>query len=420
MPAFHIKGGSPLSGPWSVQGGKNAATPIVAASLLTDEECVIRNVPRIADMHQMLSILEYLGSVIVWEDEHTLRIRTKEVSTKRLDYHLAKSMRSSVLLIGPLLGRLGMLELPEPGGCSIGNRPLNAHFTVIEDLGGTVEKKDDGYYTISGGLFQGGVVRLIEKSVTATENAMMAASRIPHETVIENCATEPHIACLAGFLRSMGVTISGEGTRTITMTGSEKLDGCDYTIIPDQLEVGTIAVLAALTEGEIDIHPVVPKDMEAVERALRHAGVRMNIYQDRWIVQDSRDVLSGFDIAAAPHPAFPTDLQAPFGVLATQANGLSTICDPMYENRLGYLEPLVTMGALAEIHNEHVATITGPTPLSGSNLSSLDLRAGATLLIAALIAQGESVINAAEIIDRGYERIDERLRGLGADIQRVD
>ncbi len=420
MSQFVINGGQPLNGEWKTQGMKNAATPIVAATLLTEESCVIRNVPRIADIEQMLALLETLGADIRWEDTHTLHIQTKDIKTSKLDYKLAKSMRSSVLLLGPLLARLGTLEFPEPGGCNLGNRSLDTHFSAMESFGADISTVSDEYYTISSRKLQGGTIELAEKSVTATENAMMVASRIPAKTVITNVASEPHIVCLAAFLRSIGAEVSGEGTREITIVGTTDMGSTDFEIIPDQLEVGTIAVLGALTHGSIAIHPVVPKDMHAVARVMHDAGVRFEEKGDTWVVHDSRDSLREFFVATAPAPGFPTDLQAPFGVLATQAHGTTTICDPLFENRLGYLGSLEQMGATVDVFNEHAALVTGPTPLHGAQLQSLDLRAGATLLIAGLIAEGKTIIDEAGIIDRGYERIDERLRELGADISRVE
>jgi UDP-N-acetylglucosamine 1-carboxyvinyltransferase len=398
---------------------KNAATPVLAATLLTREECIIRNIPRISDIHHMLSILEDLGANLSWVDEHTLKIRTPEILKHEMDYLLTRRMRSSVLLIGPVLSVLGKVRIAEPGGCNIGNRPLDVHTKAFESMGASVTLGKDAYYTINGGKLQGGVVELTERSVTATENALMAASRIPDKIIIKNAASEPHIVCLSEFLKAIGVKIEGQGTEEITVIGSTELKGAEFEIIPDQVEIGTIAVLGAVCGESITIDPVVAKDMKAVKDKLTEAGVRLEEQEDKWIIKNSLDNLRAFNIETAPDPGFPTDLQALFGLLATQAKGESNIYDPMFENRLGYINELNKMEATAQINDEHNASITGPTKLVASDLNSLDLRAGATLIIASLIAEGTTTINQAEIIDRGYEKIDDRLKKLGADIARL-
>ncbi|MDP6756492.1 MAG: UDP-N-acetylglucosamine 1-carboxyvinyltransferase, partial [Patescibacteria group bacterium] len=401
MSKFIIKGGTKINGEWKVQGMKNAATPVLAASILTREPVIIHNIPHIKDIHHMLEILEDLGSSLEWTGDHTLKIHTPEIKKHEMDYLLTKRMRSSVLLMGPMLATLGKVRIPEPGGCNIGNRPLDAHFKGFEALGAKVERGQDAYYTITGNDLQGGEIELIEKSVTATENVLMAASRIPSQTIIKNAAQEPHIVCLCDMLSKMGAEISGAGTYEISIKGNSELKGVEFEVIPDQLEIGTIAILAALCGGEIKISPVVSQDMKAVKQALENAGVDVKEENNQWIVKGSKENLKAFVITTAPHPGFPTDLQAPFGLLATQANGSSIINDPMYENRLGYIDELKKMQARAEIKDAHTAEINGPARLKGAALNSLDLRAGATLIIAALIADGETVLNEAENIDRG-------------------
>lgn len=409
-----------MNGAWRVQGFKNAATPCLAATLLSREPSTIRNIPRISDIHHMLEIIEDLGGRVRWKNEHTAEIHTPKIKKHEMDYLLTRRMRSSVLLMGPVLGALGKVRISEPGGCNIGNRPLDAHFKGFEALGASVSREQDGYYTITGDSLQGGEVSMIERSVTATENVLMTASTISETTVIKNAAREPHIVCLCDMLASMGAEVSGAGTNEITIKGSDSLKGADFELIPDQIEIGTIAVLAALAGGEITIAPVVPAHVAVVKAKLEEAGVLVSEQGDSWTIKGSRASLAKFELTTAPYPGFPTDLQAPFGVLATACPGTSTIHDPMYENRLGYIEKLVDMGVKADIKDSHTASITGPTPLSGGAFDSLDLRAGATLIIAGLTATGQTIINAAEIIDRGYEDIDGRLRKLGADITRVE
>ncbi len=420
MSTFVINGGRTLSGPWRVQGMKNAATPCLAATLLSREPSTIRNIPDIRDISHMLSILSDLGATVARRDAHTVVVHAPEIKKHEMDYLLTKRMRSSVLLWGPLLAVKRSVRSPAPGGCNIGNRPLDAHLGAFAGLGALASLGEDGYYTIIGDSLQASTITLLERSVTATENALMLAATLPGSTVIRNAASEPHVMCLCDMLSRMGAAITGAMTDEITVKGSQNLMGVDFEIIPDQLEIGTIAVLAALCGGTVSISPVVPSDVSVIREKLEQAGVSVDESGDRWIVEGSRERLKSFEVETAPHPGFPTDLQAPFGVLATQAHGESRIHDPMYENRLGYLEKLVEMGARADIKDSHTALITGPTELSGCAVDSLDLRAGATLIIAGLAASGQTIVKGAEIIDRGYEAIDERLRSLGADITRVE
>jgi len=419
MSRFIIKEGNKLSGNWRVQGMKNAATPVLAATLLTRDECILRNVPRIKDLDHMISILHTFGAKTEWKDDHTLSIQTPKIIRSDMDYLLTRRMRSSVLFMGPILSSMGKMRLPEPGGCNIGNRPLDAHFAAFKGIGAQI-KRQDGYYNIIGKSLQGKEVELPEKSVTATENLIMAASIVPGKTIIKNAAQEPHVKCLAEFLNSMGAKISGQGSDTITIEGVDELHGTEFEIIPDQLEIGTIAVLAALASEQVVISPIIEEHMKAIADKLKEAGVDFDEKDGKWIVRGSKDKLRALDIKTEPYPGFPTDLQACFGVLATQCKGASKICDPMYENRLGYVNELIKMNAKAEIKDAHTALIQGSADLRGCEINSLDLRAGATLIIAGLIAKGETVLCDAENIDRGYENIDGRLRALGADIKRVE
>ncbi len=419
MSKFIIKGGSPLFGSWKVQGMKNAATPVLASTLLTREKCVLRNIPRIKDIDHMISILHTLGAKTEWVEQNTLSVWTPEIIRSDMDYLLTKRMRSSVLFIGPILSVLGNVKMPEPGGCNIGNRPLDAHFSALEAMGAKV-LKEGIYYSISRQKLQGGQIKMKEKSVTATENAIMAAVLSDEMIVIQNAACEPHIWCLCEFLNAMGARISGHGTDEISIEGVKELKGVEFEIIPDQLEIGTIAVLGALSAGGVSIGPVVQEHMVSILEKLREAGVLVEESNGSWFVSGSEGKIKPFNIETSPFPGFPTDLQAPFGVLATQALGKSVICDQMYENRLGYFNELSKMGASARIIDEHTAEVFGPTLLHGCKINSLDLRAGATLIIAGLIAEGETELFDAENIDRGYESIDERLRKIGADIQRVE
>lgn len=414
MSQFIIQGGKKLKGRVEVSGMKNAATPILAATLLTDEECVLERVPRISDVMKMLEILKSLGTQVEWRGEHTLAVKCEKVDLTSLDKKLVKSMRSSVLLLAPLLARFKKAVLPEPGGCIIGNRPLDTHFFVLEKLGATI-KRMDGCYEFETVGFRGATIILPEFSVTATENAIMAAVLAEGETIIKLAAAEPHVGDLAVFLNSIGARIEGIGTHTLKIAGVKKLSGGRHTIIPDQVEIGTFAVAAAVTRGKVDIHPVVPEHLEIVLSLLERIGAPWAIKGDTLSIQPYTSLRS-FKLQALPYPGFPTDLQSVFGLLATQCQGTTLIHDPLYEGRLGYINELVKMGANAVICDPHRVLITGPTPLYGQEIKSLDLRAGATLVLAGLLAQGETIINDSEIIYRGYEAIDEKLRQLGADI----
>lgn len=411
-----IEGGLPLKGQIVIPGAKNAATPILAASLLTNEEVVINNVPAISDVSRMLDLLVQLG-VKVKKEGSQVSLRADNIEAASLNKTLVKGMRSSVLMFGPLLARLGGVVLPEPGGCIIGNRPLDAHLFGLQQLGVEVEIDSDSYRLHAKKLIGTRIV-LPEFSVTATENIIMAAVLAQGQTVIEIAAAEPHVQDLCNFLISMGAKIDGVGTHQLIIDGVDKLHGTTYTIIPDPIEAGTWAVLAAVSRGELLLEPVVPEHLSLVLLKLKNMGVLFEITKNTLKVKASRQ-LKNFKLQALPYPGFPTDLQAPFSVLATQANGTSLIHDPMYEGRLSYVSELIKMGANAMVADPHRVIISGPTPLYGKEIRSFDLRAGATLIIAGLIAQGETVIEGVEVVDRGYERLDERLTAVGAKLRRI-
>ena len=308
--------------------------------------------------------------------------------------------------------------MPEPGGCIIGNRPLDTHTYALEQLGAKIEKKDR-FYGMRVDRLKGTTIILPEFSVTATENVLMAASLAEGRTVIKLAAAEPHVQDLCVFLNEMGAKITGIGTHTLIIDGVKELHGAEHAIIPDQIEAGTFAVMAAATRGEIKIKNIIPEHLEIILLKLKQIGVKLEVGSDYVQVLPSAD-LRAFKLQTMPYPGFPTDLQSPFGVLATQCQGTSLIQDPLFEGRMGYVNELAKMGANAIIADPHRVIITGPTPLYGQDIKSLDLRAGATLIIAGLIATGQTTINQAEIIDRGYEKIEERLSKLGANIKRIE
>jgi UDP-N-acetylglucosamine 1-carboxyvinyltransferase len=364
----------------------------------------------------MVEIIKSLGAEAEWTGEHSLRICAREIDPKKIDRKAVKSLRSSVLILGSLLARCGEVSLPEPGGCIIGNRPLDTHLFALSRLGAKILRTPQGY-DISGKL-RGTTIILPEFSVTATENALMAASLTPGKTEIRIAAAEPHVQDLIAFLRKMGAKIKGSGTHTLEIEGVSGLHGARHKIIPDQIEAGTFLALAAVTRGTVTIRGAELAHLDSVISVLERAGVNLKVGDDFLTVSPAG--LTSFKLQALPYPGFPTDLQAPFGVMATQARGTSLIHDPLFEGRMGYVGELIKMGANAVVCDPHRVLISGPTPLYGTEIKSLDLRAGATMVIAGLVADGETIINEADVLDRGYENLDERLRALGAEIEKVN
>ncbi|OHB20825.1 MAG: UDP-N-acetylglucosamine 1-carboxyvinyltransferase [Parcubacteria group bacterium RIFCSPLOWO2_01_FULL_48_18] len=426
MQSFIINGGRKLEGEVTVQGSKNAALPIIAATLLTDRSCILQNVPRIGDVLVMLQILRQMGSRQRWLDEHTIEIVNDEIDPVKLNGQLASRIRASILLIGPLLARGDEVSVSFPGGDKIGARPLDAHLNAFRDAGVSVEydgRRGRYHFKITGKPLREIVLK--ELSVTATENMVMFFSLTPQATKIHLAAAEPHVQDLGLFLKKIGVEISGLGTHSLVIKGKKRAVGRKgvlapivHRIISDYLAVGTFLVVGALAAKKLIIHDAQCDHLIATLQKLKEFGVRFECRGRELIVGAAR-TLKGANIQTLPYPGFPTDLQAPFGVLATQAQGESLIFDTLFENRLQYIDELKKMGARARVLDSHRASITGKTPLSGIEIRSLDIRAGATLVIAALIASGKSVIQGIEQIDRGYERLDEALQKLGADIKRI-
>ncbi|MDD4606745.1 MAG: UDP-N-acetylglucosamine 1-carboxyvinyltransferase [Patescibacteria group bacterium] len=418
MSKFIIQGGQKLHGEIEVMGMKNAATPILAATLLTQETCLIHNIPRISDVEKMIDILKSLGSQIEWTAEHSLKITNQDVGFNELNQKAIKQMRSSILLLGPMMARFHEVDVPEPGGCIIGKRSIDTHLYVLEKLGAEINQVKDIIHLRSTSL-KGNYIVLPEFSVTATENAIMAAVLAQGKTTIKLAAAEPHVQDLCLFLNNMGAQISGIGTHTLEIQGVEKLKGTEYTIIPDQIEAGTFMVMAALTAGKVKIKNIIPEHLELIFLKMKEIGINFKIGEDYVEIEPTLK-LQGFKLQTMPYPGFPTDLQAPFGALATQCQGTTLIQETMYEGRFNYVQELIKMGANAIVADPHRIIVTGPTPLYGQEIKSFDLRAGATLIIAGLIADGETIINEAENVDRGYENIAERLQKLGAQIERVE
>ena len=415
MAKLIIKGGKKLRGSIRISGMKNAATPILAACLLANKRCVIKNVPDISDVRTMFEILESLGLKVSYK-KHIAVIEPKSIKIKNLKQQLVKKLRSSILILGPLLARLGEISLLEPGGCIIGKRPIDTHLYAFQKLGASISYRGDKVY-IEGKNLKGNSIVLPEFSVTATENLIMAATLAEGRTIIKLAAIEPHVQDLIKFLNKLGAKIKLEFGHTIIIEGVKRLGGAEHTIIPDNIEAGTLIVATLITQGKVLLKGVNHGHMDAVYSLLRKIGANLEIDKNNLMVS-SKNKLKAFKLQTMPYPGFPTDLQAPFGILATQCKGTSLIHDTMYEGRMGYVNELIKMGANATICDPHRVLITGPVKMRGADIKGLDLRAGATLVLAGLIAGGTTVVDGAENLDRGYERFDERLRKLGAEIIR--
>ena len=407
-------------------GSKNAATPILSACLLTREACVIDNIPLIDDVLKMIELLKSMGVEIEWLEKRKLKVKAGDnVDPEKMDFSIVGHMRSSILLLGSLLARFKNFKIKQPGGCIIGARPVGVHFDALEALGAKITP-ENGFYCFEANRLIGKKIVLREFSVTATENLMMAATLAEGTTVIKIAAIEPHVQDLARFLNKMGSRIKGLGVHTIQIEGIGKKDslsmlhGAEHKLIPDPIEAGTFAIAAIATKGDVEINNVNPHELDLVIEKLREIGANIEIKENKLLIKPSPKYNAIRKIETRTYPGIPTDLQAPFAVLATQAEGTTLIHDTMYENRLAYINELNKMGANAIICDPHRALITGPTPLYGQDITGFDLRAGATLIIAALLATGKSTIDKIEQVDRGYERIEERLKNLGADIERIE
>ncbi len=421
MNQFIVEGGFPLKGNVSVSGSKNAALPILAATLLTAEQCTIHNVPDIRDTHTMLELLAGLGSKIEFE-KNTVKIQTKSINYKKFPGQLACKMRASVLLAGPLVARFGEIKLPYPGGCVLGARPVDTHDFVFKSLGSKEVKGKMPEFHYKGKPKPVAII-MPEMSVTGTENAVMAASLTHGQTKISLAALEPHVQDVCHFINKMGGHVEGIGTHTLTVNGEKKLHGAEYTVTSDYLEVGTFALAGILTGGEITIHNVQHDHLDAFWNALREIGVPFELSGTSVKIKSSKKIKlkSLKRLQTNIFPGFPTDLQPPFTILLTQANGQSYVHEALFEGRFSYFSELKKMGANVKRITEHQALINGPTKLHGARVKSCDIRAGAAMILASLIAKGKTTITDIQYIERGYERMAEKLRELGAHIiKKVD
>ncbi len=424
MDRFIIEGGYPLQGTVTPSGNKNAALPILAATLLTDQEVVIRNLPQIKDVETMLEILAHLGVEIHKLGDKELALRARNVRTTEIDPQLTRRIRASILLSGPLLARCGGISLPPPGGDVIGRRRVDTHLMALRSLGAQIDV-GARYEMKSSGLL-GQEIFLDEASVTGTENALMAACLAKGTTIIRNAASEPHVQDLARFLNRLGGKISGLGSNTLVVEGVDGLHGGEYEIAPDHIEVGSFIACAAITGGELLIKNGQPEHLKMILLVFRRLGIEVEIrgndlfvprHGSLKVMADAHGAIPKID--DAPWPGFPADLMSVAIVVATQAEGTVLFFEKLYESRMFFVDKLIGMGARLILCDPHRVVVVGPSRLHGEIMESPDIRAGMALVVAALCAQGDSIIKNAGQIDRGYERIDEKLRALGARIERV-
>lgn len=418
MSKFLIKGGRKLNGKVTVDGSKNAALPIICAAMLSRKPITLTNVPDIADIHSMITIWQHFGAKITF-NEGTLAIDASKLKKVDPPDAQVKKMRASILILGALISQFKELKMAFPGGCVLGKRSVQAHTQAFTSLGAEVIEDKNGLH-LKRKKLQGAKIILPEMSVTATENAIMAAVLAEGKTEICLAAAEPHVEDLCHFLNHIGAKITGVGTNNLTIQGVKELKGGTYNITGDYLEAGTFAIAAVATKGQIEIKGINPDHLNSLWQKLEEMGVSIERSSNSVKVNAPKGTLNNIKmLRTAVHPGFPTDLQAPFTVLLTQAKGVSKVFETLFEGRLNYLFELEMMGAHVELLNPHQAIIIGPSKLKGMPISSFDIRAGAAMVIAALIAPGETLISNINYIDRGYSHLEAKLTALGADITRV-
>lgn len=418
MEVFEIEGGKRLKGAVVVCGSKNATTPILAATILTKETCVISNIPLIEDVFRMLEILESMGATVEWRGKRTVAVTTKNIDPRKMDTELVKQLRSSILLWGSLAARFDRFSFYRPGGCLIGARPVDTHLDALQKMGVKISAQEKGYVVDARKRCPATVV-LREFSVTGTENALLLAASMSGKTVIKIAAAEPHVADLGKFLIQMGAKITGLGTNTITVWGKKKLSGATHAVIPDANEAATFLILGAATGSAITVKNAREEHLDLVLEKLREFGVNFVVKKNEITVVPAKKLRAVAKFQTQVYPGLPTDVQAPFGVLATQAVGETFIFDTLFEGRFNYVPEIKKMGGQIEVLNPHQVLVSGKTKLHGTVIKSYDLRAGAALIIAALTASGQTTIQDIYQVDRGYERIEERLQKIGAKIKRV-
>jgi UDP-N-acetylglucosamine 1-carboxyvinyltransferase len=420
MDKFRIRGGHTVRGRVAISGAKNSALPCMAAAILTPETIILHNLPYVRDIITQRRLLEDIGAHVLTPELRTHKITAAHIELFRAPYELVKTMRASVLALGPLLARFGKARVSLPGGCAIGTRPIDLHLAGFEKLGAEVmlESGDVVARAPKGGRLIGAEIQFEKVSVTGTENLMMAATLAQGDTIIHNAAREPEVADLAELLNKMGARVRGAGTPTIEIEGVEALGGAEHTIIPDRIETGTFMIAAAITGGELEIKDCRPEHCAQIIAKLREAGAEIEeVNQSTLMARGDKVKLKACDIVTEPYPGFPTDMQAQYMTLMTQAKGRSSIGETIFENRFMHASELQRMGAHIQIEREK-AVVNGPTKLTGARVQASDLRASASLVLAGLVADGETVIDRVYHIDRGYEKIETKLRAVGADIER--
>ncbi len=417
MNKLMINGGVTLNGDVRISGAKNAVLPILAATLLAEGPATIENVPHLHDVTTTVELLGCMGVTVSIDEKLSVEVDCSSIENYTAPYHLVKTMRSSILVLGPLLARYGVAEVSLPGGCAIGSRPVDLHIKGLRDMGAEIEVSN-GYIHAKASRLKGARLVMDIVTVTGTENLMMAAALADGTTIIENAAREPEVVDLADFINAMGGKVSGAGTDTITIEGVEKLTGTRYRVLPDRIETGTYLVAAAITGGSIMVKDTAPHLLDAVTEKLREAGAKIETGKD-WISLDMEGRRpKAVSVRTAPYPAFPTDMQAQFVALNSIAEGTATVVETVFENRFMHVQELKRMGADIEIEG-NAAIIRGVKGLTGAPVMATDLRASASLIIAALVATGETEVQRIYHIDRGYENIEEKLSLLGAKIRRI-
>ncbi len=420
MEKFVVRGGNPLVGTVRVSGAKNSALPCMAAALLTEDDVILENVPDVRDIQTERKLLVSMGAEVelgYGRAHHRTTISCRNLSDPVAKYEIVKTMRASSLVLGPLLARTGMARVAMPGGCAIGGRPIDLHIKGLEAMGANMVQ-EHGYIEARADRLKGAHLVFDKITVTGTEDLLMAAVLAEGETLMENCAREPEVVDLAALLTKMGAKIEGAGSSTIRVQGVEKLHGARHRIFPDRIETGTFLVAGAITGGDLIVSGCYPGHQGALQTKLESCGVRFDVHDDTIRVRSEPGKLQAADISTEEYPGFPTDMQAQYMALATQAEGTSVVQENIFENRFMHVSELARMGANIRVEGR-TATVRGKTPLSSAAVMASDLRASASLVLAALVAEGETIIDRVYHIDRGYERIEEKLRGVGAQVKRL-
>jgi UDP-N-acetylglucosamine 1-carboxyvinyltransferase len=422
MDKFVVRGGNPLLGTIKISGAKNSALPCMAAAILTEDEVILENIPQVRDIETERRLLESMGAEVqlgYGRAQHRTHIKCAILSDPVAKYEIVKTMRASSLVLGPLIARTGIARVAMPGGCAIGGRPIDLHIKGLEAMGATITQ-DHGYLEARADRLKGAHIVFDKITVTGTEDLLMAAVLADGETLFENCAREPEVTDLAALLVAMGAQIEGAGTSTIRVQGVAKLHGARHKINPDRIEAGTYMIAGAITGGDLNIDCCEPEHLSSLIAKLEQCGVRLDVGKDHIRVRSEGNSagLVAADISTEEYPGFPTDMQAQFMALATQAEGTTTVTENIFENRFMHVQELIRMGANITVSGR-TATIRGKTPLQSAAVMCSDLRASASLVLAALVADGESILDRVYHIDRGYERLEEKLRGVGAQIRRM-